>query len=434
MPSLQWYCLSPLASSLCIHGVSYFNSTVCLLSPHHYASMVSLTSTVLSVSSRLITMHPWRLILQQYCLSPLASSLCIHSVSYFNSTVYLLSPPHYASMVSLTSTVLSVSSCLLTMHPWCLLLQQYCLFPLASSLCIHGVSYFNSTVYLLSPPHYASTVSLTSTVLSVSSRLLTMHPWCLLLQQHCLSPLASSLCIHGVSYFNSTVCLLSPPHYASIVSLTSTVLSISSRLLTMHPWRLLLQQYCLSPLASSLCINGVSYFNRTVCLLSAPSLCVSFQSYVYSVCDATSFLSQPLYHSLQPGLEVIKLEFIFRLKIKRNDWLLADTRPQAANYCALYRLKIKRNDWLLVDMIGCLWTRVHKQPIIAFNFESENDLKFYNLDASSSFSTFATQSRSCLLIPYTMPGLLFQEYCYYSHGVISLAKTPYQSYRQVFCT
>ena len=26
-----------------------------------------------------------------------------------------------------------------------------------------------------------------------------------------------------------------------------------------------------------------------------------------------------------PGLEVIKLEFILRLKIKRNDWLLADT-------------------------------------------------------------------------------------------------------------
>ena len=25
-----------------------------------------------------------------------------------------------------------------------------------------------------------------------------------------------------------------------------------------------------------------------------------------------------------PGLEVIKLEFILRLKIKRNDWLLAD--------------------------------------------------------------------------------------------------------------
>ena len=36
----------------------------------------------------------------------------------------------------------------------------------------------------------------------------------------------------------------------------------------------------------------------------------------------------------RPGLEVIKLEFILRLKIKRNDWLL--TRPQAANHCALF--------------------------------------------------------------------------------------------------
>ena len=37
-----------------------------------------------------------------------------------------------------------------------------------------------------------------------------------------------------------------------------------------------------------------------------------------------------------PGLEVIKLEFILRLKINLNDWLLADTCPQAANQCALF--------------------------------------------------------------------------------------------------
>ena len=35
-------------------------------------------------------------------------------------------------------------------------------------------------------------------------------------------------------------------------------------------------------------------------------------------------------------LEVIKLEFILGLIIKRNDWLLADTCPQAANHCALF--------------------------------------------------------------------------------------------------
>ena len=50
-----------------------------------------------------------------------------------------------------------------------------------------------------------------------------------------------------------------------------------------------------------------------------------------------------------PGLEVIKLQYILRLKIKLNDWLLADT---------------------------C----VCKQPIIELYFESENVLKFYNLE------------------------------------------------------
>ena len=61
------------------------------------------------------------------------------------------------------------------------------------------------------------------------------------------------------------------------------------------------------------------------------------------------------------GLEVIKLEFILRLKIKHNDWLLAESA-----------------------MIGCLGTRVHKQPIIALYFESENELKIYNLEARLS--------------------------------------------------
>ena len=38
----------------------------------------------------------------------------------------------------------------------------------------------------------------------------------------------------------------------------------------------------------------------------------------------------------RPGLKVIKLEFILRLKIKRNDWLLAKTCLQAANDCSLF--------------------------------------------------------------------------------------------------
>ena len=38
----------------------------------------------------------------------------------------------------------------------------------------------------------------------------------------------------------------------------------------------------------------------------------------------------------QAGPEVIKLEFIFKLKIKRNGWLFADMCPQVANHCALF--------------------------------------------------------------------------------------------------
>ena len=62
---------------------------------------------------------------------------------------------------------------------------------------------------------------------------------------------------------------------------------------------------------------------------------------------------------ITPGLEVIKLEYSLRLKIKRNDWLLASS--QSLRFIL----------------------SVRKQPIIAFFFESENELKFYNLDARS---------------------------------------------------
>ena len=39
---------------------------------------------------------------------------------------------------------------------------------------------------------------------------------------------------------------------------------------------------------------------------------------------------------IRSGLEVIKFEFILKLKIKQNDWLPADTSPHAVNQCALF--------------------------------------------------------------------------------------------------
>ena len=43
-----------------------------------------------------------------------------------------------------------------------------------------------------------------------------------------------------------------------------------------------------------------------------------------------------------PGPEVINLEYSVKLKIMRNDWLLADTCPQAANHCPLF-LSLRMN-------------------------------------------------------------------------------------------
>ena len=39
---------------------------------------------------------------------------------------------------------------------------------------------------------------------------------------------------------------------------------------------------------------------------------------------------------VKPGLKVMKLEVNLNLKLKHNDWLVADTCLQAANHCALF--------------------------------------------------------------------------------------------------
>ena len=56
-----------------------------------------------------------------------------------------------------------------------------------------------------------------------------------------------------------------------------------------------------------------------------------FSEYIFTLkeCDVTRT-------RIGPGLEVIKLEYKLRLKIKLIDWLLADTCPQTANHCALF--------------------------------------------------------------------------------------------------
>ena len=78
---------------------------------------------------------------------------------------------------------------------------------------------------------------------------------------------------------------------------------------------------------------------------SAPSICLcSYVAYIANNMgpDQTAPLGAVrswfiLFASMKKsGPEVKKLEFIFKLKIKRNDWLLTDTCLQAANHYALF--------------------------------------------------------------------------------------------------
>ena len=51
-------------------------------------------------------------------------------------------------------------------------------------------------------------------------------------------------------------------------------------------------------------------------------------------------------------------------------------------------------------MIGCLRTRVRKQPIIALYFESENELKLYNFEARRSLWGFCVLCLFCYAVLY----------------------------------
>ena len=66
---------------------------------------------------------------------------------------------------------------------------------------------------------------------------------------------------------------------------------------------------------------------------------------------------------MTPDLEVIKLEYSIKLKIKRNDWLLVDTCPQATNHCALFLFENELKFYNLKYVLkkGLIWKqRLHQ--------------------------------------------------------------------------
>ena len=87
-------------------------------------------------------------------------------------------------------------------------------------------------------------------------------------------------------------------------------------------------------LVALLCLSSCHLVIVVWLFLTMPRVCLQFMIVVFP--DHTHLLFLLHCAELVPGLEVIKLEFIFILKIKRNDWLLSDTCPQSANHCALF--------------------------------------------------------------------------------------------------
>ena len=58
---------------------------------------------------------------------------------------------------------------------------------------------------------------------------------------------------------------------------------------------------------------------------------------------ADAILCASLYILYRPGLDVIKLEYSLKLKINRNDWLLADTHMSASSRSLHFILSLRMN-------------------------------------------------------------------------------------------
>ena len=84
----------------------------------------------------------------------------------------------------------------------------------------------------------------------------------------------------------------------------------------------------------------------------------------------------------RPGPEVIKLEFILKLKIKRNDWLLADTCPQAPNHCALFWVSESRYTYHYTN-VALNFASMHMPGDIARWFQYKQKFLVYGLSRLS---------------------------------------------------
>ena len=73
-----------------------------------------------------------------------------------------------------------------------------------------------------------------------------------------------------------------------------------------------------------------------------------------------------------PGLDVIKLEFILRLKIKRNDWLLADTCVSAISQSLRFILSLRMNSCFISSRPG-------PKVIKLFSYSTQLSTKFIML-------------------------------------------------------
>ena len=89
-----------------------------------------------------------------------------------------------------------------------------------------------------------------------------------------------------------------------------------------------------NPLSQTQHLNGFSH--TKILLVFNTSYHVGLKRSLLRKSPVTNRAFERLFTYQNPSLQVIKLAFILRLKITRNDWLLADMCPQSANHCALF--------------------------------------------------------------------------------------------------
>ena len=263
---------SPHSSVSVWSYVSYWWSSLFLLTPLSLSDLMCLTGDPLFFSSLLCLCLILCVLLMILSFSPHSSISVWSYVSYWWSSLFHLTPLSLSDLMCLTGDPLFFSSLLCLCLILCVLLVILSFSPHSSVSVWSYVSYWWSSLFLLTPLSLSDLMCLTGDPLFFSSLLCLCLILCVLLVILSFSPHSSISVWSYVSYWWSSLFHLTPLSLSDLMCLTGDPLFFSSLLCLCLILCVLLVILSFSPHSSVSVWSYVSYWWSSLFLLTPLSL------------------------------------------------------------------------------------------------------------------------------------------------------------------